>query len=68
RYFSTITIFKKNVPNRLENSNIYHLDVDTMYPNIIITNRLQPLAIVNSTICAQCNLNHPNTRCQRKMA
>ncbi|CAF4534230.1 unnamed protein product [Rotaria sp. Silwood2] len=35
-----------------------------MYPNIIITNRLQPLAIVNSTVCAQCNLNHPNARCQ----
>jgi DNA polymerase epsilon subunit 1 len=38
-----------------------------MYPNIILTNRLQPSAIVNSTICAQCDLNRPNARCQRKM-
>ncbi|CAF1027088.1 unnamed protein product [Rotaria sordida] len=35
-----------------------------MYPNIIITNRLRSSAVVNSTICAQCNLNHPNARCQ----
>ncbi|CAF3956315.1 unnamed protein product, partial [Rotaria sp. Silwood2] len=54
----------KNVPNRLENPNIYHLDVGAMYPNIIITNRLRPSAIVDSTICAQCNLNRPNARCQ----
>lgn len=26
---------------------IYHLDVLAMYPNIILTNRLQPVAIVN---------------------
>lgn len=26
---------------------IYHLDVAAMYPNIILTNRLQPVAIVN---------------------
>ena len=57
----------KNVPNRLENPNIYHLDVGAMYPNIILTNRLQPSAIVDSTICAQCDLNRPNARCQRKM-
>ncbi|CAF1429706.1 unnamed protein product [Rotaria sp. Silwood1] len=31
-----------------------------MYPNIMITNRLQPSAVVNSTICAQCDLNRPN--------
>ncbi|CAF1581188.1 unnamed protein product, partial [Didymodactylos carnosus] len=57
----------KNVPNRLEKPNIYHLDVGAMYPNIILTNRLQPAAIVDSTICAQCDLNRPNARCQRKM-
>ena len=28
-------------PNRLENPLIYHLDVGAMYPNIILTNRLQ---------------------------
>ncbi|CAF3063069.1 unnamed protein product [Rotaria sp. Silwood2] len=57
----------KNVPNCLENPNIYHLDVGAMYPNIILTNCLQPSAIVNSTIYAQCDLNRPNARCQRKM-
>ena len=29
------------VPTRLENPRIYHLDVGAMYPNIILTNRLQ---------------------------
>ncbi|CAF3036140.1 unnamed protein product [Rotaria sp. Silwood2] len=57
----------KNVPNRLENPNIYHLNVGAMYPNIILTNRLQPSAIVDSTICAQCDLNCPNAHCQRKI-
>lgn len=28
-------------PFRLENPKIYHLDVGAMYPNIILTNRLQ---------------------------
>ncbi|CAF4307978.1 unnamed protein product, partial [Rotaria sordida] len=57
----------KNFRNRLENPNIYHLDVGAMYSNIIITNRLRPSAVVDSTICAQCNLNRPNAHCQRKM-
>ncbi len=26
---------------------VYHLDVAAMYPNIILTNRLQPVAIVD---------------------
>lgn len=33
---------------------IYHLDVAAMYPNIILTNRLQPVAIVNERICGNC--------------
>ena len=31
----------KTTPLRLENPMIYHLDVGAMYPNIILTNRLQ---------------------------
>ena len=31
----------RDCPNRLENPIIYHLDVGAMYPNIILTNRLQ---------------------------
>ncbi|CAM2705206.1 unnamed protein product [Rotaria socialis] len=43
----------KNVPNRLENPNIYHLDADAVYPNIILTNRLQPSTIADSTLFPQ---------------
>jgi hypothetical protein len=31
----------RDCPNRLETPIIYHLDVAAMYPNIILTNRLQ---------------------------
>ena len=37
----------RDCPNRLENPVIYHLDVAAMYPNIILTNRLQ----VKFTFC-----------------
>jgi DNA polymerase epsilon subunit 1 len=49
----------KNNPLRKEKPSIYHLDVAAMYPNIILTNRLQPTAIVNDEICAACNYNLP---------
>jgi DNA polymerase elongation subunit (family B) len=39
--------FFRDTPARLENPIIYHLDVGAMYPNIILTNRLQPSAIVD---------------------
>jgi len=35
-----------DTPLRVENPVIYHLDVGAMYPNIILTNRLQPSAMV----------------------
>jgi len=38
---------------------IMHLDVAAMYPNIILTNRLQPSAIVSSATCAVCDFNKP---------
>lgn len=44
-------------PNRKEKPLIYHLDVAAMYPNIILTNRLQPCAIVNEADCAACVYN-----------
>ena len=31
----------RDTPNRLEAPLIYHLDVAAMYPNIILTNRMQ---------------------------
>lgn len=44
-------------PVRKEKPLIYHLDVAAMYPNIILTNRLQPCAIVNEADCAACVYN-----------
>ena len=46
---------------------IYHLDVAAMYPNIILTNRLQPVAVVNEEICAACDYNLPGKTCQREL-
>ena len=46
---------------------IYHLDVAAMYPNIILTNRLQPVAVVNEEICASCDFNRPGKQCQRTL-
>lgn len=44
-------------PKRKETPLIYHLDVAAMYPNIILTNRLQPCAMVNEADCAACVYN-----------
>ncbi|XP_029052112.1 DNA polymerase epsilon catalytic subunit 1 isoform X1 [Osmia bicornis bicornis] len=57
----------KNQPLRLENPVIYHLDVGAMYPNIILTNRLQPSAMVDETVCAACDYNKPGALCQKNM-
>ncbi|XP_015221455.2 DNA polymerase epsilon catalytic subunit A [Lepisosteus oculatus] len=57
----------KEVPNRIECPLIYHLDVGAMYPNIILTNRLQPSAMVDEVTCAACDFNKPGANCQRKM-
>ena len=48
-----------DAPNRIELPVIYHLDVGAMYPNIILTNRLQPSAMVYSVLVSiqfQANL------------
>lgn len=58
----------RNTPNRMECPSIYHLDVGAMYPNIILTNRLQPDAIVDESTCSSCEFNlGPDSSCQRKM-
>ncbi|XP_014281923.1 DNA polymerase epsilon catalytic subunit 1 [Halyomorpha halys] len=54
-------------PCRMENPMIYHLDVGAMYPNIILTNRLQPSAMVDETVCAACDFNKADALCQRRM-
>lgn len=37
-------------PLRLETPKIYHLDVGAMYPNIILTNRLQVCFVISGSI------------------
>lgn len=54
-------------PKRMETPYVYHIDVAAMYPNIILTNRLQPSAIVNDATCASCDYNHARNGCKRKM-
>ena len=56
----------RETPKRHEKPLIYHLDVSAMYPNIILTNRLQPHAIVTSNDCAACDFNGMS-ECQRSM-
>ena len=64
---SQLTVLR-DTPNCTETPLIYHLDVAAMYPNIILTNRLQPDAIVDSTFCATCDFNEgPDSTCQRSM-
>ena len=46
---------------------IYHLDVGAMYPNIILSNRLQPTAVVNETVCSACCFNSPENMCKRPL-
>uniref|UniRef100_UPI00358EBC15 DNA polymerase epsilon catalytic subunit A isoform X2 n=1 Tax=Myxine glutinosa TaxID=7769 RepID=UPI00358EBC15 len=57
----------QELPNRIECPLIYHLDVGAMYPNIILTNRLQPSAMVEEATCAACSFNRPGATCQRSM-
>ncbi|VBB29888.1 unnamed protein product [Acanthocheilonema viteae] len=54
-------------PLRLEIPKIYHLDVGAMYPNIILTNRLQPSAVVTNEDCIACVYNSPDAKCRRTM-
>ncbi|CAG8498932.1 2908_t:CDS:10 [Diversispora eburnea] len=46
---------------------IYHLDVAAMYPNIILTNRLQPDSMITEDVCLRCDYNVPGKTCDRKM-
>ncbi|XP_020973387.1 DNA polymerase epsilon catalytic subunit A isoform X4 [Arachis ipaensis] len=57
----------RDVPIREECPLIYHLDVAAMYPNIILTNRLQPPSIVSDEVCTACDFNRPGKTCLRKL-
>ena len=57
----------KAMPNRNERPSIYHLDVASMYPNIMTTNRLQPDSMIQESDCAACDFNRPGKTCDRRM-
>ena len=57
----------KNTPMRHERPSIYHLDVASMYPNIMTTNRLQPDSMIEESDCAACDFNRPGKTCDRRM-
>lgn len=57
----------KNNPKRHENPLIYHVDVASMYPNIMISNRLQPDSMKTEEDCATCDFNRPQKNCDRKL-
>lgn len=58
----------KDHPQRKETPLLYHLDVAAMYPNIILTNRLQPDAIVDEGACAMCDHHTgPDRGCDRRL-
>ncbi|KAG8951372.1 DNA polymerase epsilon catalytic subunit [Tulasnella sp. 424] len=54
-------------PNRFDKPLIYHLDVAAMYPNIMLSNRLQPDSVVEEATCAVCDYNRPGKTCDRRM-
>ena len=58
----------ENPKKHLSKPLIYHIDVAAMYPNIILTNRLQPVAIVNDVICSNCYYNTPENDCKRELS
>ena len=54
-------------PARVDKPLIYHLDVAAMYPNIMLSNRLQPDSVVDESVCAVCDYNRPDKTCDRRM-
>lgn len=57
----------RNNPKRHEKPLIYHVDVASMYPNIMTSNRLQPDSIKTEEDCAACDFNRPGKNCDRKL-
>lgn len=54
-------------PRRVDKPLIYHLDVAAMYPNIMLSNRLQPDSMVDESVCAVCDHNRPGKTCDRRL-
>lgn len=64
---SQLEALRQRCPSVESEPLIYHVDVAAMYPNIILSNRLQPVAIVDDSICAGCLFNKEENDCKRKM-
>ena len=62
-----LTDLSKQCPTIETEPLIYHVDVAAMYPNIILSNRLQPVAIVNEQTCAGCIFNKEENKCKRNL-
>ena len=63
---SALELMRDN-PIRFDKPLIYHLDVAAMYPNIMLSNRLQPDSIVDESVCAVCDFNRPGKQCDRRL-
>ncbi|KAF9527210.1 hypothetical protein CPB83DRAFT_425605 [Crepidotus variabilis] len=63
---SALEVMRDN-PKRIDNPLIYHLDVAAMYPNIMLSNRLQPDSMVDESVCAVCDYNRPGKTCDRRL-
>lgn len=61
-----LIVLKEN-PVREETPLIYHVDVASMYPNIMTSNRLQPDSIKSEEDCAGCDFNRPGKNCDRRL-
>ncbi|KAI0041486.1 DUF1744-domain-containing protein [Auriscalpium vulgare] len=63
---ASLEVMRDN-PLRVDKPLIYHLDVAAMYPNIMLSNRLQPDSVVDESVCAVCDYNRPGKSCDRKL-
>jgi DNA polymerase epsilon subunit 1 len=57
----------RDEPTRFDKPLIYHLDVAAMYPNIMLSNRLQPDSVKEEADCAVCDYNRPDKQCDRRL-
>ncbi|EEQ36620.1 hypothetical protein CLUG_00743 [Clavispora lusitaniae ATCC 42720] len=57
----------RDSPVRNETPLIYHVDVASMYPNIMTSYRLQPDSMKSEEDCAACDFNRPGKNCDRRM-
>lgn len=67
REIQTMLEALRDRPVRQDKPLIYHLDVAAMYPNIMLSNRLQPDSVVDEGTCASCDYNRPGMTCDKRM-